>query len=51
MSDSHKSRYGMHTKRWKDSILESRSQKQAWSKRKKLNQRKQRRQEKKVEVE
>lgn len=51
MSDSHKSRYGMNCGRWKDSCLESRSQKHAWSRRKKLNRRKQRRKEKKVELE
>lgn len=51
MSDSHKSRYGMNCGRWKDSIQESRSQKRAWAKRKKLNQRKQRRKQKKVELE
>lgn len=51
MSDSHKSRYGMNCGRRKDSCLESRSQKHAWSRRKKLNRRKQRKKEKKVELE
>jgi hypothetical protein len=36
MSDSHKARYGMSCWHWKDSVLASRSQKRAWSKRKRI---------------
>jgi hypothetical protein len=36
MADSHKARYGQHCKHWKDSVLASRSQKRAWSKRKQI---------------
>jgi hypothetical protein len=32
MSKSNKSRHGRACKHWKDSVLESRSQKQAWAK-------------------
>lgn len=46
MSRSNKPRYGMKTKYWKDSVLGSRSQKKAWSKRKKIETRIKRRGEK-----
>ncbi len=36
MSRSNKTRNGTRCKRWKDSVLESRSQKRAWSKRKRI---------------
>ena len=36
MSDSHKARFGMGCRHWKDSVLSSRSQKRAWSKRKRI---------------
>ena len=36
MSKTNKSRYGMRCKYWKDSVLESRSQKRAWRKRKQI---------------
>lgn len=36
MSDSHKARYGVTCSHWKDSVLASRSQKRAWSKRKRI---------------
>jgi uncharacterized protein (DUF924 family) len=36
MSDSNKSRHGTLCKRWKDTVLASRSQARAWSKRKQI---------------
>lgn len=36
MSASHKARFGMSCQHWKDSVLASRSQKRAWSKRKRI---------------
>ncbi len=42
MSDSNKSRFGTRCKFWKDTVLSSRSQKRAWSKRKKINSQKDR---------
>ncbi len=37
MSRSHKPRYGMRCKSWKDTVLASRSQKRAWAKRKQIS--------------
>jgi hypothetical protein len=36
MSRSNKSRYGQRCKFWKDTVLGSRNQKRAWSKRKQI---------------
>lgn len=36
MSDSNKARHGVKCQHWKDSVLASRSQKRAWTKRKRI---------------
>ena len=46
MSKSHKARHGMKCRHWKDSILESHSQKKAWSKSKQIRSQKERTQAK-----
>lgn len=51
MSDSHKSRFGMNCHHWKDSVLASRSQKRAWSKRKRIRAQQERSRDKREVVE
>jgi hypothetical protein len=48
---SRKSRSGTRCKRWKDSVLESRSQKQAWAKSKRIRSQQERAREKAKDAE